>query len=41
MISGTTPAVIAETIWILGEHGGDRNLLGVGRGIEAALNRTL
>jgi Asp-tRNA(Asn)/Glu-tRNA(Gln) amidotransferase A subunit family amidase len=23
------------------EHGGDRDLLGVGRGIEAALNRTL
>ena len=28
-------------LMIVGEHGGDRHLLGVGRGIEAALNRTL
>jgi aspartyl-tRNA(Asn)/glutamyl-tRNA(Gln) amidotransferase subunit A len=28
-------------LMIVGEHGGNRHLLGVGRGIEAALNRTL
>ena len=28
-------------LMIVGEHGGDRHLLGIGRGIEAALNRTL
>jgi Asp-tRNA(Asn)/Glu-tRNA(Gln) amidotransferase A subunit family amidase len=28
-------------LMIVGEHGGDRHLLGVGRSIEAALNRTL
>src|SRR5438045_8107545 len=27
-------------LMIVGEHGGDRHLLGVGRGIEAALDRT-
>jgi Asp-tRNA(Asn)/Glu-tRNA(Gln) amidotransferase A subunit family amidase len=28
-------------LMIVGEHGRDRHLLGVGRGLEAALNRTL
>jgi Asp-tRNA(Asn)/Glu-tRNA(Gln) amidotransferase A subunit family amidase len=28
-------------LMIVGEHGGDRDLFGVGRGIEAVLNRTL
>jgi Asp-tRNA(Asn)/Glu-tRNA(Gln) amidotransferase A subunit family amidase len=27
-------------LMIVGEHGADRHLLGVGRGIEAAVNRT-
>jgi aspartyl-tRNA(Asn)/glutamyl-tRNA(Gln) amidotransferase subunit A len=27
-------------LMIVGEHGADRHLLGVGRGIEAALNKT-
>jgi hypothetical protein len=28
-------------LMIVGEHGGDRHLLGVGRGVEAALDRAL